>query len=509
MYSKVNTMAILGIDGMSVSAEVDVSSGLPEFSLVGYLSSEVKEARERVKISLKNSGFRLEPRRITVNLAPADVRKEGTGFDLAIAVGILASYGLIPSDALKSAVFLGELGLDGHVCPVPGVLPMTLAAVERGFRACYVPDANREEAAVATGIRVIGVSTLETLVAFLNAEDETEALSASVPIETSGEEIYDVDFSEVNGQETMRRAAEVAAAGMHNLLMMGTPGSGKTMIARRIPTILPELTREESLEVTRVYSVCGQLPPGCSLMRTRPFRAPHHTVSAAALVGGGQRPRPGEISLAHRGVLFLDELPEFSRTALEALRQPLEDRMVMIARVTASYRFPADIMLCAAMNPCRCGYYPDRSRCRCSEEEVRRYMGRISRPLLDRMDICVEAPPVGYADMKANDRSESSAEIRERVKEAWERQRRRFQNSGIFFNSQMTGREVKHFCRMEADAEELMEQFFGQMKLSARAYHKVLKVARTIADLAGTEKICADQVSEALAYRHLDRKFWE
>ena len=458
MYSKVNTMAILGIDGMSVSAEVDVSSGLPEFSLVGYLSSEVKEARERVKISLKNSGFRLEPRRITVNLAPADVRKEGTGFDLAIAVGILASYGLIPSDALKSAVFLGELGLDGHVCPVPGVLPMTLAAVERGFRACYVPDANREEAAVATGIRVIGVSTLENLVAFLNAEDETEALSASVPIETSGEEIYDVDFSEVNGQETMRRAAEVAAAGMHNLLMMGTP---------------------------------------------------HHTVSAAALVGGGQRPRPGEISLAHRGVLFLDELPEFSRTALEALRQPLEDRMVMIARVTASYRFPADIMLCAAMNPCRCGYYPDRSRCRCSEEEVRRYMGRISRPLLDRMDICVEAPPVGYADMKANDRSESSAEIRERVKEAWERQRRRFQNSGIFFNSQMTGREVKHFCRMEVDAEELMEQFFGQMKLSARAYHKVLKVARTIADLAGTEKICADQVSEALAYRHLDRKFWE
>lgn len=508
MYSKVNSMAVQGIDGLCVSVEVDVSAGLPEFSLVGFLSSEVKEARERVRISLRNSGFLLAARRITVNLAPADVRKAGTGFDLSIAVGILASYGLVPETALAGTVFLGELGLDGKVCPVPGILPMALAAAAQGFHTCFVPSANVAEGSVVNGIRMIGVDCLTGLVELLN-EPEKQQPEAPFDFERlQTEQRAEVDFSEVNGQRGMRRAAEVAAAGMHNLLMIGAPGSGKTMIARRIPTILPELSLAESLEVTRIYSVCGLLPPGQPLLRNRPFRSPHHTISAHALVGGGQRPRPGEISLAHRGVLFLDELPEFPQTALEALRQPLEERQVTISRVSGSYRFPADVMLCAAMNPCRCGYYPDRSRCQCSEEEVRRYMGRISRPLLDRMDICVEAPPVSYEEMGGVWENESSAQIRERVTLARKLQKKRFEGEKIFFNSQMNGREVERFCPLAGEAAALLEQVFRRMRLSARAYHRVLKVSRTIADLEGSETITAAHVSEAIGYRSLDQRFW-
>lgn len=508
MYSKVNSMAIQGIDGLCVTAEVDVSPGLPEFSLVGLLSSEVKEARERVRISLRNSGFSLAARRITVNLAPADVRKEGTGFDLSIAVGILASYGLVPEQALKGTVFLGELGLDGRVCPVPGVLPMTMTAAAEGFHTCFVPKANAPEGSVVTGVRMIGINSLTQLVELLNEPEKQEAEPVFVLPGLEEEIEADMDFSEVNGQRALRRAAEVAAAGMHNLLMIGPPGSGKTMISQRIPTILPELSLRESLEVTRIYSVCGLLPPGQPLIRRRPFRSPHHTISACALVGGGQRPRPGELSLAHRGVLFLDELPEFPKTALEALRQPLEDRQVTISRVSGSCCFPADVMLCAAMNPCRCGYYPDRSRCHCSEEEVHRYMGRISRPLLDRMDICVEAPPVRYEELGGEWENESSAQIRERVCAARERQKRRFEGRKFFFNSQMKKREVELFCPLEPEAAILLEEVFRRMKLSARAYHRVLKVARTIADLEGKDKIESGHVAEAVGYRSLDQRFW-
>ena len=508
MYSKVNSMAIQGIDGIPVSIEVDISSGLPEFSLVGFLSSEVKEAKERVRTSLRNSGYALPARRITINLAPADLRKEGAGFDLGIAVGILASYSLIPVKALEGCVFLGELGLDGRICPVPGVLSAVLSAREHGFHTCFVPKANAPEGAVVKEIRVVGVETLEQMARFLQdpaAQEPEKTLEYG-----SWEEhvSYPVDFSEVNGQQAMRRAAEVAAAGMHNLLFVGSPGSGKTMVARRIPTILPELSLEESLEVTRIYSVCGMLPGDTPILRERPFRAPHHTISHQALVGGGRIPKPGEVSLANRGVLFLDELPEFQKNALEALRQPLEDRHVTISRIHGSCRFPADMMVCAAMNPCRCGYYPDRSRCQCGDHEVRRYLQRISRPLLDRMDLCVEAPPVGYEEIGGAWENESSADIRRRVAAAWKIQRERFRGLDIFFNSQIKGKDVKKWCRLSRNEEKLMEQVFRQMELSARAYHRVLKVARTIADLAGSEMIREEHLGEALGYRGLDQKFW-
>lgn len=507
MYSKVNSMAIHGIEGLPVSVEVDVSPGLPEFSLVGFLASEVKEARERVRTSLRNSGFSLPARRLTVNLAPADLRKEGTAFDLAIAVGILASYGLIPERSLRDAVFLGELGLDGRICPVHGVLPAALAARDLHFRTCYVPRGNCSEGAVVTEVSVVAADNLEELVRLLNHPDLIQEAEPEEFFQT-GSDLYDVDFSEVNGQQSMRRAAEVSAAGMHNLLFIGTPGSGKTMIARRIPTILPQLSLEESLEVTRIYSVCGMLPAGRSLLRTRPFRAPHHTISSSALVGGGRIPRPGEVSLANRGVLFLDELPEFQKSALEALRQPLEDRKVTISRVQGSYSFPADIMLVAAMNPCRCGYYPDRSRCQCSDSEVRRYLRRISRPLLDRIDLCVEAPPVGFSEIGGIQENESSAEIRARVANAWERQRSRFQSTGIYFNSQMKSRDIAQWCALGPGEEKFLQVVFQKMNLSARAYHRILKVARTIADLDGAEQIRERHLGEAIGYRGLDEKFW-
>ena len=505
MFTQVNSMTIRGIDGVAVTVEVDVSPGLPDFALVGDLSPEVKEARERVRTALRNAGYALPPRRVTINLAPADLRKEGTSFDLALAVGVLAAYELLPEEQVKGKVFLGELGLDGKVCPVPGVLPMVLTARTAGLRTCIVPAENAAEAAVVDGIDVIGVSGLsQALDCLLNPPEK----AAPVPLPDAEEPDYGVDFSEVNGQRMMRRAAEVAAAGMHNLLMIGAPGSGKTMIARRIPTILPQLSWEESLEVTRIYSVCGKLRKGEALVRTRPFRAPHHTISAPALVGGGSRPHPGEISLASRGVLFLDELPEFQKTALEALRQPLEDRQVSVARVRGSCTFPADVMLCAAMNPCRCGYYPDRRKCHCTENEVHSYLRRISRPLLDRMDISVEAPPVGYEEIGGSWKNESSAQIRARVCAAWDRQQLRFAGSGVLFNAQMKGREIKKWCRLGRREEQLMREVFTKTDMSARGYHKVLKVARTIADLAGDEEIREEHLTEALGYRSLDRRFW-
>ena len=508
MYTKVNSMMVQGIDGLFISVETDVSAGLPEFSMVGYLSSEVREARERVRISLKNSGFALPPRRITVNLSPADLRKEGTSFDLAVALGILASYGHLPEQCLRRLAVIGELGLDGGVRPVPGVLSMVGAAKEAGISGCIVPKANEAEGALVEEMAVAGVEDLPEAVRLLQTPGAWQERIRKPVWTPEDRPNYDVDFSEVNGQIALKRAAEVAAAGMHNLLMIGPPGSGKTMVARRIPTILPELTRKESLEVSKIYSVCGLLPPDRPLKTERPFRAPHHTASYQSLVGGGRVPKPGELSLANRGVLFLDELPEFPKVSLEVLRQPLEDRTVRISRVQGSYLFPADCMVVAAMNPCRCGYYPDRSRCQCGEAEVKRYLRRISRPLLDRMDLCVEAPAIGFEAVRAEGENETSAQIRSRVREAWERQRHRLRDAGIDCNAQMTGRHVKTYCRLDEQEESMMAHIFEKLGLSARAYHRILKVARTIADLDGEDKIMERHLGEALGYRGLEQRFW-
>ncbi len=508
MYSEAICMALFGMEGVLIHVECDCSNGLPEMSMVGYLGSEVREAKDRVRTALKNTGFQLPPRRITVNLAPADLRKEGTSFDLAIAVAMLTAAETVDLAALlPKTVFLGELGLDGRLVPVSGILTMVGAAKEAGYTLCVVPKENAAEGALIEGMRVIGLESLEQLPLLGKGKipEEPCRIEELMREEAARDQL---DFSEVNGQKAMRRAAEVAAAGRHNLLFIGSPGSGKTMIARRIPTILPALSLSEALEVSRIYSICGLLSQEKPLILRRPFRSPHHTVSPHALVGGGRVPKPGEISLADHGVLFLDELPEFQKAALEALRQPLEDEEVSIARVQGSFKFPADVMLVGAMNPCRCGYYPDRNRCHCSDAEVSAYLKRISRPLLDRMDLCVEAPPLGYGDLVKKGENESSAAIRERVEAARERQAVRFKGTDILFNARMSGRDVKKYCPVTKEQEAFLKRVFEQKGLSARAYHRILKVARTVADLRGAEAISLGDLAEAVGYRGPEEKFW-
>lgn len=508
MFSTILSAAVIGIEAHPVQVEADICDGLPQFCMVGDLAPEVREAADRVRTALRNTKILFPPKKVTINLSPAHIRKEGTRFDLPIAVSLLLALGIIPREYAEGVLIVGELGLNGKLRPVSGVLQTVMLARDLGCRFCVIPAENAGEGAAVSGIPVVGVDSLERLLGCLAVPEGWREQAVGREESTGAKAGYGEDFKEINGQEAVRRAAEIAAAGMHNFLMIGSPGSGKTMIARRMPTILPGLTLEESLEVSRVYSACGLLSGREGLMKTRPFRSPHHTVSANALAGGGRQVRPGEISLATRGVLFLDELPEFSRNALEALRQPMEEGRVVISRTGGTYVFPAHFQLVAALNPCKCGYYPDRERCRCLPGEISQYLHRISRPLLDRIDICVETSRVEYRELAGNEGNESSAAIRARVEEAHRRQRERYGNRGWNFNSGIPSSAIKKFCPLGSREMEIMETAFERLGLSARAYHRIIKVARTIADLEGEQRIREHHLLEAIGYRSLDLKFW-
>ncbi|MCJ7830428.1 MAG: YifB family Mg chelatase-like AAA ATPase, partial [Desulfobacterales bacterium] len=493
-------------DAYLVDVEVDISQGLPMFTTVGLPEASVKESKERVKSAIHNSGYIFPDDRITVNLAPANVKKEGTGFDLPIALGILAATRVVPQEALSRYLIRGELSLDGQIKPVNGSLSMALAARQAGYGGIIVPRDNGREAAVVQEVDVLPAGSLSQLVDFLRGACRIapERVDVAGIFEQGRED--EVDFGEVLGQEHAKRALEVAAAGGHNLLMVGPPGSGKTMLARRLPTILPPLGFAEAIETTKVYSVVGMLDKNQALVTHRPFRAPHHTISDAGLIGGGHIPRPGEVSLAHNGVLFLDELPEFKKHVLEVLRQPLEDMRVTISRAASTLTYPASFMLVAAMNPCPCGYFSDpKHACRCTYQQIHRYRSKISGPLMDRIDLHVEVPAVGYRDLMAGSSAEPSAAIRRRVAAARRLQTERFAKSRVFCNAQMGSRQANRHCRLDAATTTLLETAVDRLGLSARAYNRVLKIARTIADLAGAPAIGVDHVSEAVQYRSLDR----
>ncbi|HLC30951.1 MAG TPA: YifB family Mg chelatase-like AAA ATPase [Dehalococcoidia bacterium] len=502
MLAKVLTSAVVGLDGALVEVEVDMAPGLPNFFIVGLPDTAVQEAKERVRFAIRNSGCQFPSRRITVNLAPADLKKAGPAYDLPIAVGILRSSGQVPLGT-EQALFLGELSMDGSLRHTQGILPMVALAQEKGIGKVYVPEADAREAALLQGVQVFAVQSLAQLAGHLRGDAllapyvPDPGLFASPAVVATG-----MDFRHVKGQEHVKRALEVAAAGAHNVIMSGPPGSGKTLLARCLPSILPDLTPEEALEVTKVYSVSGLLPADTPLLRQRPYRSPHYTISQAGLVGGGRWPHPGEISMSHLGVLFLDELPEFGQADLEVLRQPLEDKTVTISRANGSVSFPANFMLVAAMNPCPCGYYGDPVKeCTCSPSLIARYQKRISGPLLDRIDIFVEVPRVEYEKLADTIAGEPSAAVRARVQSARTRQQQRFAGTKLTSNADMTPVELRDFCPVEPDAQTLLRTAMKQLQLSARGFHRILKVARTISDLAGEERIGAAHVAEAIQYR--------
>ena len=510
MLAKIQSAGLYGVDAYSVEVEVNVSQA--EFSrvaLVGLPDAAVKESIERVRAAIRNTGYHYRVRRLTINLAPADLRKEGPSFDLPVALGILVASNQLDAPKLEHYAVTGELALDGRLRRVNGCLAMALCCREAGFDGIIIPEANAEEAGVVEGIEVIPLSTLDQVAGFLTNRVVMESYRVDMKEELARNSTYDVDFSDVKGQEHVKRALTVAAAGGHNVLMVGPPGAGKSMLSQRLPTILPPMEAGEVLETTKIYSADGRLKPMRSLVATRPFRAPHHTVSPAGLVGGGSYPRPGEVSLAHHGVLFLDEMPQFDRKTLEVLRQPLEDGKVTISRAKVSVTYPSQFMLVCALNPCPCGYLTDpRKECHCTPRQVQNYLGRISGPLLDRIDIQVEVPAVNYRDLRSPADGEPSSIIRQRVIVARDMQAHRFKGDGVFCNARMQNRLIRKFCKVDGAAEGVLASAMQNFSLSARAYTKILKVARTIADLEGAEEIRIEHVTEAIQYRSLDRNLW-